>query len=88
MFVATSPFRIKVLSCSYELELIMANEQSHFRTIANQDGALIWRALERGEALETIAADLAGETGEQADSLKRDVLEFIDALKRHKLLFS
>lgn len=84
----------------------MANEQSHFRTIANQDGAvilntttgdittlnstgaLIWRALERGEALETIAADLAGETGEQADSLKRDVLEFIDALKRHKLLFS
>jgi hypothetical protein len=82
----------------------MANEQSHFRTIVNQDGAVIlntttgdittlnstgafiWQALERGEALETIAADLARETGEQVDSLKRDVLEFIDALKGQRLL--
>ena len=82
----------------------MATEQSHLRTIADQDGAVIlntttgeittlnstgafiWRALKRGEALETIAADLSSETGEQLDSLKRDVREFFDALKEQGLL--
>ena len=54
----------------------------------NAIGAVIWQALERGEPLERIAADLGGETREQVDSLKRDVREFINALKAHKLLSS
>jgi len=55
-------------------------------TTLNSTGAFIWQALERGEALETIAADLACETGEQVDSLKRDAREFVDALKERQLL--
>jgi hypothetical protein len=50
----------------------------------NATGAFIWQALERGESLERIAADLAGETGEQADSLKRDVREFMAVLKEQR----
>jgi predicted Rdx family selenoprotein len=57
-------------------------------TTLNSTGALIWQALERGEALETIAANLACETGEQMDSLKRDVREFMNVLKEQKLLSS
>jgi hypothetical protein len=55
-------------------------------TTLNSTGAFIWQALEQGEALETIAADLARETGEQVDSLKRDVLKFMDALQGQRLL--
>lgn len=55
-------------------------------TTLNSTGAFIWQALERGEASETIAANLADETGERVDSLKRDVREFMDALKEQKLL--
>lgn len=54
--------------------------------ILNPTGAFIWQALERGESLERIAADLAGETGEQVDSLKGDVGNFVAALKEHSLL--
>lgn len=55
-------------------------------TTLNSTGAFIWRAIERGDALETIAANLACETGERVDSLKRDVWEFVDALKEQELL--
>jgi hypothetical protein len=52
----------------------------------NSTGTFIWQALERGEDLETIAAELACETEERVDSLKRDVRDFIDALKKQGLL--
>lgn len=52
----------------------------------NQTGAYIWQALERGEDLETIAANLARETGEQVDVVLEDVRDFIDALEKHNLL--
>jgi Coenzyme PQQ synthesis protein D (PqqD) len=51
----------------------------------NTTGAYVWQALERGEDVETIAVNLARETGEQLDRLKRDVLEFIDDLKKQHL---
>jgi predicted Rdx family selenoprotein len=55
-------------------------------TTINSTGALIWQALERGEALEAIAANLAIETGEQMDSLKRDIEKFMEALREQRLL--
>jgi predicted Rdx family selenoprotein len=55
-------------------------------TTINSTGALIWQALERGEALEAIAANLAIETEEQMDSLKRDIEKFMEALREQKLL--
>jgi AmiR/NasT family two-component response regulator len=55
-------------------------------TTLNSTGAFIWQALERGDVLETIAANLTRETGEQMDSLKHDVRKFMDALEERKLL--
>jgi Coenzyme PQQ synthesis protein D (PqqD) len=52
----------------------------------NTTGAYVWQALQRGENLETIVANLAHETGEQADRLKRDVMKFIDDLTKQHLL--
>ena len=52
----------------------------------NFTGAYVWQALGRGEAPETIAMDLSAETGEQLDSIERDVREFIEALKEQHLL--
>ncbi len=52
----------------------------------NPTGAFVWQALERGEDLEAIATRLANETGKQVEVLERDLLEFIDALKKAKLL--
>jgi hypothetical protein len=52
----------------------------------NPTGAYVWQALERGDNLEAIVANLACETGGQVDTLKRDVREFVDALKKQHLL--
>lgn len=65
---------------------VILNTTTSEITTLNSTGAYIWQALERGEALETIAANLTRETGEQADSLKRDVQEFMDSLRERKLL--
>lgn len=82
----------------------MANERSHLRTIANENGAIIlntttgelvtvnstgafiWQALARGDVLEIITANLASETGQKVDSLQHEVREFVDALRKHKLV--
>ena len=82
----------------------MANQHTHLRVIANQDGAAIldtkagristlntsgayiWQALERSEDIETIAQVLSRDTGEQMEVVKRDVADFIDALKKQGLL--
>lgn len=52
----------------------------------NPAGAYVWQALERGERVEAIAADLARETGEQVEILQRDVQNFIETLREQHLL--
>ena len=52
----------------------------------NPIGAYVWRALERGESVEAIAASLAQETGEQIDSIRRDIQAFCDDLRKNNLL--
>ena len=52
----------------------------------NTSGAYIWQALERGEDIETIALGLSRDTGEQIEAVKKDVADFIDALKKQDLL--
>jgi hypothetical protein len=55
-------------------------------TRLNSTGALVWKALERGEGVESIAANLATETGQQIEGVRKDMLDFIDALRRLNLL--
>jgi len=52
----------------------------------NPVGAHVWQALERGEGVEAIAADLARETGEHVEVLRRDVQDFVGALREQHLL--
>jgi hypothetical protein len=52
----------------------------------NPTGAYVWQALERGESIQTMATNLARETGEQAETLGRDIREFIDSLREQQLL--
>jgi hypothetical protein len=52
----------------------------------NTSGAYIWQALERGEDIEAIAQGLSRDTGEQIEAVKKDVADFIDALKKQDLL--
>lgn len=56
-------------------------------TTLNSTGAYVWRALERGEAIGTIAESLARETGEPIEAVKVDLADFIDALKNQNLLW-
>jgi hypothetical protein len=60
--------------------------QSGTISTLNVTGAKIWLALQRGDGLEAIAAELVCETGEQIGTVKRDVQDFIDGLKKQKLL--
>jgi hypothetical protein len=55
-------------------------------TTLNSTGAFVWQGLERGEGADMIVQKLAGETGEDADAIQKDVLAFIDAMKKEKLL--
>jgi hypothetical protein len=55
-------------------------------TTLNFTGAFVWQGLQRGENADMIVHNLARETGEEADEIKKDVLEFIDAMKKEKLL--
>ena len=52
----------------------------------NPTGAHVWQALERGEDLEAIATGLARETGEHIAVVRKDLEDFVDALKRQNLL--
>ncbi len=52
----------------------------------NATGAYVWQGLERGEPLETIIANLARETGEDALVIDRDVRGFLDSLNQKHLL--
>jgi hypothetical protein len=55
-------------------------------TTLNFTGAFVWEGLQRGEDVDMIAQNLARETGEETDAIKKDLLEFIDAMKKEKLL--
>jgi len=90
--------------CGSRVEIILTDQNSHLRSIVNQDGAAIldaragristlnstgafaWQALERGEHLDEIAAELARITGEPVDAVKDDVAAFIEALQDQDLL--
>lgn len=60
------------------------------RTIStlNPTGAYVWLALERGEDIETIAQNLAHNAGEPVDTVKQDIGEFVEALKKERLFAS
>jgi ABC-type transporter Mla subunit MlaD len=66
---------------------VILNSAAGTITTLNSTGAFVWQALERGENQDAIVADLARETGEQVDTLERDVRKFIDALKNQHLFF-
>jgi hypothetical protein len=52
----------------------------------NSSGAYVWEALVRGEEIDTISEGLAQQTGEPKDAVKRDIVEFLESLKKHGLL--
>jgi hypothetical protein len=64
---------------------ILDTEAGRISTL-NSTGAQVWAALERGESIETIAAELARETGEQIEAVKQDLRDFVAALKKQNLL--
>jgi hypothetical protein len=55
-------------------------------TTLNSTGALVWKALERGQDVETIVVNVACETGQQIDDVRKDMQDFIDALRKLNLL--
>jgi hypothetical protein len=55
-------------------------------TTLNVTGGFVWQGLQRGEDVDMIAQNLARGTGAEADAIKKDLLEFIDAMKKEKLL--
>jgi hypothetical protein len=54
-------------------------------TTLNSTGAMVWQALDRGEEPDAIAATIARETGEQIEVVKKDVGDFIEALRKKNL---
>jgi hypothetical protein len=54
-------------------------------TTLNSTGAMVWQALERGEEPDAIAATIARVTGEQIEVVKKDVGDFIEALRKKNL---
>jgi hypothetical protein len=52
----------------------------------NATGAFIWQALRRGDCTDVIISVLAKDTGEQAETIERDVREFVETLKESQLL--
>ena len=55
-------------------------------TTLNSTGAFVWKALRQGENVESIVAKLATETGQQIEDVKKDMQDFIDALRKLNLL--
>jgi len=51
----------------------------------NSTGALIWQALRRGDSEDAIISRLAMDTGEERETIDRDVREFINTLKEKQL---
>jgi len=60
--------------------------QSGTISTLNSSGAFVWQALERGEAVENIVANIARETTEKLETVRKDVLAFINALESNHLM--
>jgi hypothetical protein len=65
---------------------VILNSTAGTITTLNSTGAFVWQGLQRGESAENIANNLACETGEDIVAIKKDMLEFIDAMEKGKLL--
>ena len=52
----------------------------------NSSGAYVWQALGRGEEIDTISEGLAQQTGEPVDAVRRDIVKFLESLKKQGLL--
>lgn len=52
----------------------------------NSSGAYVWQALGRGEELDAISEGLARQSGEPIEAVRKDILDFLEALKRQGLL--
>jgi hypothetical protein len=55
-------------------------------TTLNMTGAYIWQALQEGESAESIAANLARDSGETLDTVEHDVAVFLNELREQHLL--
>lgn len=62
------------------------NTKSGSLSALNSTGALVWRGLERGDSVEVIVEDLAGETGMPRETVEHDVRTFVEELKKQGLL--
>lgn len=51
----------------------------------NPTGAYVWQALQRGDNVEKIAADLVRETGAELDVVQHGVTTFLSELKEQRL---
>ena len=54
-------------------------------TTLNTTAAYIWQALERGNSVDVIAADLARETGEDLSVVKQGIAAFLTELEGRQL---
>ena len=55
-------------------------------TTLNTTGAYIWTRLQEGKSTDSIVAELARETGQNVQLIETDVQEFLEQLKRNRLL--
>lgn len=54
-------------------------------TTLNSMGAFVWQALDRGDAIEAIAENLARASGEPTEAVREDLVGFMEALKTQDL---
>jgi hypothetical protein len=59
--------------------------ESNSISTLNSTGAFVWQRLERGESLESVIVALAVETGEDVQSVERDVRTFVQDLQTQRL---
>lgn len=55
-------------------------------TTLNSTGAFVWQGLQRGEDVGVLTQNLVQETGGDPDTIRQDLLEFIDTMKAGKIL--
>lgn len=52
----------------------------------NSSGGYVWQALGRGQEVNATSEGLAQQTGEPIEVVRRDVVDFLEALKKQGLL--
>jgi Coenzyme PQQ synthesis protein D (PqqD) len=81
----TSPYKRLRAILNQDGAAILEPKSGRISTL-NSTGAIVWQALERGEDTETIAQSLARQTGEEIEAVRKDVADFVEALKKQNLL--